>query len=57
MSKRGLPYIEAGDAVRMTAEDGSVINSFVLRQVISGIQQLFADVESANGEALEMIET
>lgn len=57
LSKKGLPYLEAGDAIEIETEDGQIVPSFILRQTISGIQYLSADVESSNGEAMEMIET
>lgn len=57
LSKKGLPYLEAGDAVTITTGDGQVVPSFILRQTVKGIQFLTADVESANGEAVEMVET
>lgn len=57
LSKKGLPYLEAGDAIEIETEDGQIVPSFILRQTITGIQYLSADVESSNGEAMEMIET
>jgi hypothetical protein len=57
LTKKGLPYLEAGDAVTITTGDGQVVPSFILRQTVKGIQFLTADVESANGEAVEMVET
>lgn len=53
MTIRGLPWIEAGDALQITAEDGTVIDTYALRQEISGIQALFTDVESQGGEMME----
>lgn len=57
LEKKGLPYLEAGDAIEIETEDGQIVPSFILRQTITGIQYLSADVESSNGEAMEMIET
>ena len=57
LEKKGLPYLEAGDAIDVETEDGQTVPSFILRQTISGIQYLSADVESANGEAMEIIES
>jgi hypothetical protein len=57
LEKKGLPYFEAGDAVTITTGDGQTVPSFILRQTIKGIQFLQADVESANGEAVELIES
>lgn len=56
LTKKGLPYLEAGDAVTITTGDGQVVPSFILRQTVKGIQFLTADVESANGEAVEMVD-
>lgn len=57
LEKKGLPYFEAGDAVTITTGDGQTVPSFILRQTIKGIQFLTASVESANGEAVEMVES
>lgn len=56
LEKKGLPYLEAGDAIEVETEDSQIVPSFILRQTIKGIQFLEADVESSNGEAMEMIE-
>lgn len=55
LTKQGLPYLEAGDAIEITTGDLQTVPSFILRQTISGIQFLTADVESANGEAIEVL--
>ena len=57
LSKKGLPYLEAGDALTITTYDAQTVPSFILRHTITGIQFLQAEVESANGEAMEIIET
>lgn len=49
----GLPYIEAGDYLAVTAEDGVTAYSFNMRQEISGVQVLEAHVESASGDIIE----
>lgn len=56
LTKQGLPYLEAGDAIEVTTGDAQTVPSFILRQTINGIQFLTAEVESANGEAMEMLE-
>ncbi|MBR1631555.1 MAG: hypothetical protein IJ680_06825 [Paludibacteraceae bacterium] len=48
----GLPYIEDGDYLTVTAEDGVEVSSYVLRHTIKGIQALQDSVESTNGELL-----
>ena len=52
MTMQGWPWIEAGDALEITAEDGTVIDTFALRVELSGIQRLSMDVESKAGEII-----
>jgi len=56
LSMRGLPYLESGDYIELTAEDGETIETYILSQTISGIQHLEASITSTNGELLEVIE-
>lgn len=49
MEMKGLPYIEAGDAITVTAQDGTVCNSYVLRQTQTGVQALRSQVDSQSG--------
>lgn len=49
MTMRGLPWIEAGDALEITAEDGTVVDTYALRIEMSGIQHLTATVEARGG--------
>ena len=49
LAMKGLPYIEAGDALSVTAQDATVCNSFALRHEISGIQALAAQIDSQSG--------
>ncbi len=56
LEMRGLPYLEDGDYIQLTAEDGTTVNTYILEQTISGIQHLTVDVTSTNGELLEVIE-
>lgn len=53
LNMKGLPYIEAGDAIAVTAQDGTVCRSYVLRHEISGIQVLTDQVDSQGGTILE----
>lgn len=53
LSMKGLPYIEAGDAISVTAQDGTVCNSYALRHEISGIQALAAQIDSQSGLIIE----
>lgn len=55
LKMKGLPYLEAGDKIELTADDGEIVESYILEQTISGIQHLQADIISTNGELLEVI--
>ena len=50
ITMQGWPWIEAGDALRITAEDGTVVNTYALRVELSGIQHLMSDIISEGGE-------
>lgn len=52
MTMQGWPWIEAGDALRITAEDATTIDTFALQIDISGIQDLHADIISQGGEII-----
>ena len=56
LEMRGLPYLESGDYIQLTAEDGTQVETYILSQTISGIQHLTATVTSTNGELLEVID-
>lgn len=49
LTMRGLPWLEDGDAIQIETEDGEVIDSYILRHTISGVQHLVDDIE-AQGE-------
>lgn len=53
LTMKGLPYIEPGDYLAVTAEDGTIANSFNMRQTINGIQVLTAEIESTSGDIIE----
>lgn len=53
LNMKGLPCIEAGDALSVTAQDGTVCASYALRQEISGIQALEAQIDSQSGLIIE----
>lgn len=53
LNMKGLPYIEDGDFLSVTAQDGAVVRSFNLRHEISGTQVLNATVTSVAGEIIE----
>lgn len=49
LAARGLPYIEAGDALSVTAQDGTVCNSYALRREMNGVQVLTDQIDSQSG--------
>lgn len=49
LEMKGLPYIEAGDALTVTAQDGTVCNSYALRRVLNGVQVLSDQIDSESG--------
>lgn len=53
LTMKGLPYIQAGDCLEVTAQDGTICKTFVLRQEISGIQALSAQIDSQSGLIIE----
>lgn len=46
---RGMPFLQCGDAITLTAADGTVINSYILNQSFDGIQHISQDVETVQG--------
>lgn len=52
MTMRGLPWIEAGDALEVTTQDGETVDTFALRIEMSGIQYLKLYSESKGGEVI-----
>jgi hypothetical protein len=53
LTMRSWPWIQAGDALELTAEDGTVVNTFAMSRKISGIQLLTDEIESKGGELKE----
>lgn len=49
LAAKGLPYFEAGDALSVTAQDGIVCNSYVLRRELDGVQVLTDQIDSQSG--------
>lgn len=56
LEMRGLPYLESGDYIELTAEDGETVQTYILNQTISGIQNLRASVTSTTGALLEVVD-
>lgn len=53
LEMKAFPYLEAGDAVVVTAEDGTIVESYIMRQEISGVQVLEAQIDSQGGLIIE----
>ena len=52
MTMQAWPWMEAGDALRITAEDATTIDTFALQLDITGIQDLRAEIISQGGEII-----
>lgn len=50
LTMQGWPWIEAGDALEITAEDGTIVDTYALRIELSGIQNLQMHVISEGGQ-------
>ena len=48
----GLPFLESGDYVELTAQDGTTVDSYILERSISGIQSLRDSIASTGGEVI-----
>lgn len=48
----GAPWIEAGDALSITANDGTVVNTFALRHTLHGVQHITSEIEAASGNII-----
>lgn len=49
-------HLEPGDYIQLTAEDGTVIYSYIMRRELSGIQMLTDVISSVAGEIIETVE-
>ena len=49
---RGMPYLQCGDAITLTAADGVVINSYILNHTFNGIQAITEDVQTVQGTVI-----
>lgn len=48
----GLTFLQCGDAIRLTAADGTVIESYILNQALGGVQLITQDIITVQGEVL-----
>lgn len=53
LNMKGLPYLEDGDYLCVTAADGTEAFSFNMRHELSGIQLLEAEVTSVSGQIID----
>lgn len=53
LEAKGLPYIEAGDALAVTAQDGTVCSSYALRRELDGVQVLTDQIDSQSGMIID----
>lgn len=53
MDIRGLPFLQCGDAITFTAADGTVINSYILNHMFTGIQHITENIDTVQGEVIE----
>lgn len=52
LTMQGWPWLEAGDAIAFTAEDGTTVESYALRVEMSGIQYMTAIITAQGGEII-----
>ena len=55
MTMQGWPWLEAGDALEITAEDGTVVNTYAMRVEMSGIQNLSATITAQGGQVIREV--
>ncbi len=53
LTMQGWPWVEAGDALEITAEDGTVVETYALRIEMHGILHLTATITAEGGEIVE----
>lgn len=54
MNLRGIPFLQTADAFTFTAEDGTVILSYILSQTFNGIQHIEQDLDTVQGEVIKL---
>lgn len=52
LDARGLPWVEAGDAILITTEDGETVESFVLERTLAGINYLTDEIRATGGDLI-----
>ena len=49
----GLPYLEAGDYLLIDDAGGGIVDTYILRRTLSGIQTLSDSISSVGGEIVK----
>lgn len=52
LDAKGLPWLEAGDPIAVTTEDGETVVSYALERTLTGVQALRDDIRSTGGELI-----
>ena len=55
LTLQSMPWLEAGDALEIEAEDGTIVETYALRVEMSGIQQLQSVITAEGGEIIEEV--
>lgn len=55
LTMQGWPWLEAGDALEVEAEDGTIVETYALRIEMSGIQHLQMAITAEGGEIIEEV--
>lgn len=48
----GMPYLQAGDAITLTAADGTMIHSYILSHTFNGANEMTEDISTVQGEVI-----
>lgn len=56
LDMQGWPWLEAGDALEIEAEDGTTVETYALRIEMNGIQNLQAVITAEGGEIIEEVD-
>lgn len=55
LTMQGWPWLEAGDALEIEAEDGTLVDTYALRVEMSGIQNLQSVITATGGEIIQEV--
>ena len=48
----GMPFLQAGDAITLTAADGTMIHSYILSHTFNGANEMTEDISTVQGEVI-----